>query len=45
MLTDTIKRCPDELWENNEYENTYWRIVYHTLYYASLYLEPDKFSP
>lgn len=44
MLEDVINKCPQELWENNhEYENAYWRIVYHTLFYASLYLEGSKF--
>jgi hypothetical protein len=45
MLMDTIQKCPNDLWENNEYENQYWRIVYHTLFYTSLYLEPAKFIP
>jgi hypothetical protein len=47
MLMDTIKKCPENLWNNNEYENTYWHIVYHTLFYTSLYLSisPIKYSP
>jgi uncharacterized damage-inducible protein DinB len=47
MLMDTIKKCPDSLWENNDYGNTYWRIVYHTLFYTSLYLSRSnaQFTP
>ena len=47
MLMDTIKKCPDSLWENNDYGNAYWRIVYHTLFYTSLYLScsPSEFTP
>ncbi len=47
MLTDVIKKCPDSLWDNAEYENQYWRIVYHALFYTHLYLfeSPEKFIP
>ena len=45
MLKDVTERCPEELWDNKEYKNTYWRIVHHTLFYASFYLDPAKFSP
>ena len=38
MLGDTIVKCPDSLWENNEFGDAFWRIVYHTLFYTSLYL-------
>ncbi len=38
MLQDVIDRCPGKLWKNEKYENSYWRIVYHTLFYTSLYL-------
>jgi uncharacterized damage-inducible protein DinB len=44
MLADSIKKCPDSLWNNEKYENTYWRIVYHTLFYTALYLEPAGFT-
>ena len=41
MLLSTIKKCPEALWENDQYENAYWRIVYHTLFYTALYLSPS----
>lgn len=47
MLLDTVKKCPDDLWESVEYENAFWRIAYHALFYTSFYLSqsPDKFVP
>jgi hypothetical protein len=38
MLMDTVEKCPDSLWDDATYENAYWRIVYHALFYTSLYL-------
>jgi hypothetical protein len=48
MLANTIGLCPKKLWDDAiNYENTYWRIVYHTLFYTSLYLaeDADRFTP
>lgn len=47
MLLDTIEKCPDGLWESIEFENAFWRIAYHALFYTSLYLSEsaDKFVP
>jgi hypothetical protein len=47
MLKDTINKCPDNLWNNSEHENSYWRIVYHALFYTSLYLSKsiNTFTP
>lgn len=40
MLEKAIQKCPDELWknENRVYQNPFWQIAYHTLYYTNLYL-------
>ncbi|MEO6288881.1 MAG: hypothetical protein ABIO76_03105 [Ginsengibacter sp.] len=38
MLVDVINKCPNNLWDNGAYENRFWRIVYHTLFYTALYL-------
>jgi hypothetical protein len=47
MLADVIERCPGTLWDDGTYENAYWRIVYHSLFYTSLYLakNDDEFIP
>ena len=39
MLKQAIEDCPDELWEDAVHPS-YWRIVYHTLFYTHLYLMP-----
>ncbi len=46
MLLNTIDLCPASLWDGKEYENTFWCIVYHTLFYRALYLakSPSNFS-
>lgn len=46
-LRQTIVHCPDSLWEDPQYPNPYWRVAYHALYYAHLYLEKDleSFTP
>jgi hypothetical protein len=45
MLQNAINDCPDALWDNADYENKYWHIVYHVLYFTDLYLSPslDRF--
>ena len=48
MLLDTINKCPDDLWEDDDrYKNAFWRVAYHTLHYTALYLSggPDDFIP
>ena len=47
MLGNVIKKCPDGLWEDDSYENPYWRITYHTLHYSALYLagSVEEFTP
>lgn len=47
MLVDVTERCPAGLWADASYENPYWRIVYHALFYTALYLSEseDKFVP
>ena len=42
MLRDAIDRCPGALWSSNDYENPFWRVVYHTLYSTHLYLQPRE---
>lgn len=46
MLQNAINSCPDELWDNQDYDNKYWHIVYHALFFTDLYLSPsmDQFK-
>ena len=47
MLKDTIEKCPEELWADNDYVNPFWRVAYHTIIYTHFYLSPteDDFIP
>lgn len=47
MLKNTIEKCPENAWNNDEYDSAYWRLVYHALYFSALYLSenPEKFTP
>lgn len=43
MLRTAIRACPEDLWsKNDDHANPYWRIVYHTLFYTDLYLQPNS---
>ncbi len=44
MLHQSIEKCPPELWSGDSYENPFWRIAYHTLYFVHLYIQPDMYS-
>jgi hypothetical protein len=47
MLRQAIELCPKELWGDARYRNRYWHIVYHTLFYAHLYVcaSEAEFAP
>jgi hypothetical protein len=47
MLRECIEKCPDEVWTWGEHPRTFWRIAYHALYFAHLYLQPrfEDFQP
>lgn len=38
MIRQAIERTPEDMWTSGEHPRTYWRIVYHALGYAHLYL-------
>lgn len=47
MLGAAIERCPDDLWNDANGANHFWRVAYHALFYTHLYLQPsrDDFKP
>ena len=47
MLRQAIEQCPEDLWVSRDYVNPFWRIAYHALYYAHLYIQPSvhEFTP
>lgn len=44
MLKQTIAQCPEELWAGGDASVAFWRVVYHTLFFTHLYLQPDVAS-
>lgn len=47
MLRAAIEGCPDDLWNDPAYANRSWRVAYHALFYAHLYLSgsEEEFEP
>jgi hypothetical protein len=44
MFRQAIENCPDDVWTSGEHPRNYWRIAYHALAYAHLYLYEDLAS-
>jgi hypothetical protein len=44
MLAQAIELCPDHLWTSDAYPNRFWRLAYHAVFYADMYLRPDEAS-
>lgn len=42
MLKQAITQCPEELWADTQYDNQFWQIAYHALFYTHLYLQPTE---
>lgn len=38
MLGQCCDRCPDDLWASGTYPRYFWRIAFHTAFFAHLYL-------
>lgn len=47
MLEEVIRACPASDWDDSSHRNRFWRIAYHTLFYADFYLSESeqRFSP
>jgi DinB superfamily len=39
MLKGAISECPEALWTSGTPPRSFWRLAYHTLFYAELYLQ------
>src|SRR5262245_50123987 len=46
-LEQVIEACPEDLWADRTAKPEYWLVVYHTLFFADLYLSPglEGFQP
>jgi hypothetical protein len=42
MLRDALERCPEDLWTDTSYKNSFWQVAYHTLFFTHLYLQPNE---
>jgi hypothetical protein len=42
MLRQAVENCPADLWYSTDQLNSYWQIVYHTLFFAHMYLQPNE---
>lgn len=42
MLNQAITQCPEDLWADTKFNNQFWQIAYHALFYAHLYLQPTE---
>ncbi len=42
MLRAAIESCPDDLWNDPAHANRFWRIAYHAIFYAHLYLSASE---
>jgi hypothetical protein len=43
MLRDAIDQCPDAMWNDPaDGPASFWRVAYHTLFYAHFYLQQDE---
>ncbi|MHB1356464.1 MAG: DinB family protein [Anaerolineae bacterium] len=40
MLKQAIERCPPSMWDDRSYNNVFWHIAYHALFFTHLYLQP-----
>ena len=47
MLEDSLRACPDELWNDRSQQPEFWYLVYHTLFWLDLYLSgsAEGFTP
>ncbi|CAN5584922.1 hypothetical protein BH11ARM2_BH11ARM2_21550 [soil metagenome] len=42
MLAQCVERCPDDLWVSGTHPRAYWRIAFHAVFYAQLYLGQNE---
>jgi hypothetical protein len=47
MLQNCVELCPDDLWTGGQHPRNFWRIAFHAVFYAHLYLGQNEgaFSP
>lgn len=44
MLGQAIDLCPEVLWLSADYQNRFWHVAYHAVFYTHFYLQTDEAS-
>ena len=44
MLENTIRACPENIWNDRSRKPEYWYIVYHTVFFLDFYLSESEAS-
>ena len=42
MMEETVRTCPDELWNEPDQATPFWRVAYHALFYVNFYLQTTE---
>ncbi len=42
MMEETVRICPDELWNEQDQATPFWRVAYHALFYVNFYLQTTE---
>lgn len=42
MMEQTVRICPEELWDVTEQATPFWRVAYHALFFVHFYLQPTE---
>ncbi len=42
MLREAIEICPDDLWLSSDYQNRFWHIAYHAVFYTHFYVQKGE---
>ena len=47
MLKQALEICPDSLWLDQSYNNKFWHVAYHSIFYTHFYLSSSEqdFTP
>ncbi len=42
MMEQTVRTCPENVWDEADQANPFWRVAYHALFFVNLYLQPTE---
>lgn len=44
MFENSLSSCPESLWQDASYENRFWHIAFHTMFWTHMYLNDTEHS-